>query len=208
MNCSTRVGAENIEQSTERHVKSYKVLHKMISSKVIKARCGRPERRNNRHIRRRMRKASLRIQEKIRYLVKEVHHKAAKWLCENFETILLPTYMVSGMVRKVDAITKRRRRINKTTVKRMLSWSFYKFSQHLEHKVREYPHCQVVRVSEACTTMTCSECGSLKKVGSSKVYECDSCNSVMDRDLNAARNIWLRFLSERVGAPTDVSITW
>ncbi len=152
-------------------------------------------------------KASLRIQEKIRYLVKEVHHKAAKWLCENFETILLPTYTVSGMVRKVDPITKRRRRINKTTVKRMLSWSFYKFSQHLEHKVREYPHCRVVRVSEAYTTMTCSECGSLKKVGSSKVYECEnySCGSVTDRDLNAARNIWLRFLTEWVGAPTSVS---
>ncbi len=130
-----------MEQRIERHVKRYKALRKMISSKVIKARHGRPKRRNNRHIRRCMRNTSLHIQEKIRYLVKEVHHQPAKWLCENFETILLPTYTVSGMVCKVDPITKRCQRINKTIVGRMLTWSFYKFSQHLEHKVREYSHC-------------------------------------------------------------------
>lgn len=43
----------------------------------------------------RMRKAANRIRLKIRNLVDELHHKAARFLVDNFDVILLPTFEVS-----------------------------------------------------------------------------------------------------------------
>ena len=45
--------------------------------------------------RRKMRKARLRQFERARNLVKEVHCKLAKWLCENYRVILLPDFKTS-----------------------------------------------------------------------------------------------------------------
>ena len=48
-------------------------------------------------------------------------------------------------------------------------------------------------MNEAYTSKTCSECGYLKRnLGGSKVYHCDECGSVMDRDVNGAKNIFLK----------------
>jgi transposase len=61
------------------------------------------------------------------------------------------------------------------------------------HKAREYPNCKVILVTEEYTTMTCGKCGFLKKnIGKNKVYNCDKCNSIFDRDFNAARNILIK----------------
>jgi transposase len=46
-------------------------------------------------------------------------------------------------------------------------------------------------INEAYTSKTCSNCGHVKdklKL-SERIYECFSCSFVLDRDLNAARNI-------------------
>ncbi len=67
------------------------------------------------------------------------------------------------------------------TVRAMLTWSWYHFQQWLKHKVRKFPDCHMVLASEAYTTMTCSECGSVKQVGPSKMYKyenytCQQCD--------------------------------
>ncbi|MCC3491690.1 MAG: transposase [Microcoleus sp. PH2017_16_JOR_D_A] len=55
----------------------------------------------------------------------------------------------------------------------------------------------VVDVSEAYTSKTCGNCGHIhRKLGGSKVFKCPNCQTVIGRDLNGARNILLRALSD------------
>jgi putative transposase len=74
----------------------------------------------------RFRKASHRLRAKIQHLVKELHHKVAKFLVDNFDVILMPSFESSQMV------SKSRRKIGSKTVRQMLSLSHYQFKQHLE----------------------------------------------------------------------------
>src|SRR5690606_28489903 len=55
-------------------------------------------------------------------------------------------------------------------------------------------------VQEACdehfTSKTCGNCGFLNfTLGQKKIFSCPQCSIEMDRDVNAARNILLRFLT-------------
>lgn len=60
-------------------------------------------------------------------------------------------------------------------------------------------------VNRAYTTMTCSDCGSVKEMAKAdREYVCPKCEMVMNRDLNSARNIAKRYLSKSlVGTTTD-----
>lgn len=54
----------------------------------------------------------------------------------------------------------------------------------------------IVAQDEPYTCLTCSCCGNVKKkqeLGSSKVYECKKCGKVLDRDVNASRNILIKY---------------
>jgi transposase len=56
----------------------------------------------------------------------------------------------------------------------------------------------IVPCEEWYTSKTCSEYGDIDDdLGGNKIYKCKSCDSIMDRDLNAAKNILLKFLIEQ-----------
>ena len=136
----------------------------------------------------RMRKAAARIRLKIRNLVDELHKRLAKWLCENYEVVLLPAVETSQMLRRGQ------RRIRSKTARAMATWSHYRFKQRLLNKAREYPWCEVVIVDEAYTSKTCGSCGCLnERLGGSKHFHCPHCHFHIDRDANGARNIVIRF---------------
>ncbi len=135
-------------------------------------------------------RAWLRLLDGIKNKVKEIHRKLAKWLCENYEVILIPTFESSRMVRKAD------RKIRSKTVRSMLTWSHYGFRQLLKDKAELYPWVKVVECEEPYTSKTCGQCGVINTtLGGSKVFKCKACHYVADRDINAARNILLRYLS-------------
>ena len=148
---------------------------------------------NMRHHRRyRLKKALCRARERIKNLVVEVHRKLAKFLCEVYDVILLPRFGTSGMV------CRGRRKIQSKTVRQLLGWSHYAFQQCLRSKAREYPWVRVLEVREDYTSKTCGHCGTLHHtLGGSKRFVCPthSCGLSVDRDLNGARNILLRWLS-------------
>ena len=55
----------------------------------------------------------------------------------------------------------------------------------------------------AHTSKTCGKCGNLHaNLGSNKCFKCPKCEMKMDRDINAARNIMLKYLSEENLTPT------
>ncbi|MGB5631638.1 MAG: transposase [Waterburya sp.] len=134
------------------------------------------------------RQAATRIREKIRHLIKDLHNKVASFLVNNYKIIFLPTFESSQMV------LKQKRRIKSKTARNMLSFSFYKFAQHLTQMAKR-KNCLVVRCNESYTSKTCPECGIIhEKLGSSKYFKCPSCNYQFGRDLNGARNIMIRAL--------------
>lgn len=73
-------------------------------------------------------RAILRLRNRIRNLVDEVHKKAVNFLVTRFKNIIIPPFNVKQMIRRVD------RKINSQTVRKMVSWSHYRFRQRLQVK--------------------------------------------------------------------------
>ncbi|WP_293139477.1 transposase [Okeania sp. SIO3I5] len=135
-----------------------------------------------------MRKAATRMRSKIQQLVKDLHNKVASVLTNSYKLIFLPTYETSQMVLKSS------RKINRKSVRNMLSWSHGKFASHLE-QIAARKGVLVVRCNEAYTSKTCTNCGHVhKNLGGSKIYKCPQCGHIIARDINGARNIMLRAL--------------
>lgn len=140
--------------------------------------------------RRKIRSLLLRLQQRIENLVTDLHWKTANFLCSNYDVILLPKLEVSRLVRKDER--GQRRKISKSTVRRMLLLSHYKFRQRLLCKAKQHG-VLVLFVNEAYTSKTCTRCGILNHtLGSQKVFRCADCGLQMDRDIAGARNIFLR----------------
>ena len=130
-----------------------------------------------------MKKAATRMRWKIRDLIDDLHRKVAYFLVTRFDVIFLPTYKASQMVSK----------LNSKTARAMLTWSFFRFKEHLKAKAEEYS-ALVLDVCEAYTSKTCSFCGKIHDIGSKKRMKC-SCGVDQDRDINGARGIALRSFS-------------
>ena len=138
----------------------------------------------------RLKKAAMRVRLKVRNLVDEMHKKLAKWLCEKYKVVLLPAFQTSGMIRRGQ------RKINSKTVRGMVTWSHFRFRQRLLHKVRAYKGRNVIVCDEAYTSKTCGQCGLLhQQLGGSKTFACPSWKVVVDRGVNGARTILLRYLT-------------
>jgi len=141
------------------------------------------------HRRHRMRKAVKRLRAKFNDLVDELHWKTIRFLVDNFDVILLPTFEVSEMVTKV------KRRIRSKTVRAMLSLAHYRFAQRLEWKAASLGKT-VLRVNEAYTSKTASWTGEIvHNLGGAKKIR--SGGQVVNRDINGARGIFLRALVDQ-----------
>jgi putative transposase len=135
----------------------------------------------------RFKKAADRLKSKIQHLVKELHHKTARFLVDNFDAILLPSFESSQMV------SKSCRQLRSKTVRQMLTLSHYQFKKHLEWKAWESGKVALTDINEAYTSKTVSWTGEVKKIGGSRVIK-DADGNCMNRDLNGARGIFLRAL--------------
>lgn len=155
-------------------------------------------------IRYRLTRALLRATQKVRNLVSDLHHKFSRWLCDTFDTILLPVFDTSRMV------LRSTRRLHRKTVRMMCTLSHFTFRKRLLDKVRASGDPDRVRlVSEAYTSKTCGNCGALHhKLGGNKRFLCPSCSVAIDRDANGARNILLRNLlaEESPATPPGVRV--
>lgn len=137
---------------------------------------------------RRFKKAADRLRSKVQHLVKELHHKTARFLTENFDVILLPSFESSQMV------SKSRRKIKSKTVRQMLTLSHYQFKKHLEWKAWELGKIALTNINEAYTSKTVSWTGEIVRIGGSRIIQSKVDGRSMNRDLNGARGIFLRAL--------------
>ena len=139
---------------------------------------------------RRITAVAARIRKRSTDLVNELHRKLALWLCENFSVVLLPKFSTRQMTEH----QTKPRRLARKTAGGMVRLSHYKFRAFLLHKAREYG-TSIEICDEKYTSLTCGKCGTYNgKLGASKAFECPRCGYVAGRDVNAARNIMLRFV--------------
>jgi putative transposase len=137
---------------------------------------------------RRFKKAAGRLRCKIKNLVRELHHKVAKFLVDNFDVMLLPTFETSQMV------SKSRRKLRNKTVRQMLTLSHYEFKVFLKWKAWENSKL-VIDCNEAYTSKTVSWTGEIiPNLGGARTIKSQATGLRMDRDLNGARGIFLRAL--------------
>jgi putative transposase len=154
-------------------------LHSRWSSKETK--------HKKRH---KLKKVASRIRKKIRNLIDDCHKVIIKTLCQNYRIVLLPKFETSQMIRKGQ------RKISSKAARAMCTWSHYRFRKRFAEKTREFPWCKLVICDEHYTSKTCGRCGELNhKLGGSKTFHCEKCGIVIDRDINGARNILLRYLT-------------
>ena len=144
----------------------------------------------NRYRRRRMRHAQERMRQRISDLVDELHWQAARWLTDNYQIILLPTFETQDMTRRAG------RKIRSKTARMMLSFRHYEFKRRLRWKAWQRG-ALVLDVNEAYTSKTRSWDGSIRaNLGGAAVMR-DTSGFGMDRDVNGARGIFLRALGDR-----------
>lgn len=134
-----------------------------------------------------MKKALGRMKHKVWDLIDELHFQSINYLLKTYDVVLMPNFETSEMV------VKSSRKIRSKTVRSMLTYSFFQFSQRLETKAKELGK-YVYRGSEAYTSKTASWTGEVKNISSAKTIK--SQGIVIDRDINGARGIFLRALGD------------
>ena len=133
------------------------------------------------------------IREKIKNLRDEVHWQTISFLLRNFKNIFIPKLDTKHMVLKGS------RKLNKTAVRQMLTWSHGLFIERLVSKSREFRDTYVHIVDECYTSKTCGGCGTMNEsLGTSKWFSCNSCGFECERDLNGARNVFIKAVCEGV----------
>ena len=124
-------------------------------------------------------------------MISDIHRKTAKFICDNYDTVIIPAFKSQRMVERKDSEGEWKRKIGKGTSRRLMRWGHYKFRELLRAK-GEQTKTRVVVGTEEWTSKTCGKCFKIKHdLGSSKVFQCDNCGFIADRDLNAARNIMM-----------------
>ena len=137
-----------------------------------------------------LKKAIARKRQKIRWLKEELHWKVANFFVKNYEVILIPKFSSKDFAPKI------KRKMKNKTVKSLLSLNHSMFLERLKW-VAMNRGTKIIESREDYTSKTCTSCGSINnKLGSNKTFICKKCKVVIDRDLNGARNIYLRAMGD------------
>ena len=154
------------------------------------------------------------IHDKITNRVKELHNQSALYLCKNYDNIILPILNVSklsNVKQKIKNIKEtiedanlqkaelkklsKARKIERNMMRIMYRLGHYKFRQHFQNKCFEYG-CNLLTTTEEYTSQTCTFCGFLSKTYDNRVKKCSNCMNEIDRDINGARNIFMKYIKE------------
>ena len=126
------------------------------------------------------------LYSKMKNYVDHMHYSTINFLAKNYNDILIPDFESQKIVQKMFKKCK-------AVKNNLLNFSHFKFRQRLEEKSMEYSNLRIHTVQEHYTSQTCSSCGTLQKIGSKRIYHCNNCDLVLDRDVNAAKNILLKY---------------
>lgn len=118
-------------------------------------------------------------------VVRDLHRKTCRFLCDNFRAVFVPEFKAPEMSKIGDRV------IGCKAVRNFMTFAHSEFRNKLiEYGARRGTRVYVV--SEAWTTKTCTGCGHVMDVGSSKTVACEKCGLRLDRDHAGSRNIFMR----------------
>ena len=126
------------------------------------------------------------INKKISNLVDELHWQTINYLTNNNETILIGDMSSKSIVSNKNCV------LNAVTKKIALSFKFFEFKQRMKYKcaVKDVKYGEI---DEWMTSKMCSICGNIKEdLGGNETYKCQKCGICMERDINGARNIYIK----------------
>ena len=136
--------------------------------------------------------AKAKVQAKIKNLVKEIHNKTIRFLLERYDLVVLPWFGSKNMSRKLSRV------LPKKATRAMLTWSHGLFRNKLLAKAEITKGKKVIVLpSEAYTSKTCSSCGwEHPSLGGLKRFSCRGCGLKADRDIQGAKNIFLKAIAD------------
>lgn len=175
----TEIGKDN--GKLKKICKEIDMIHSRVDSKEYVGNNG------NKYIvnakrRQNLKKALHRKIEYLKNLKRDLHKKSAKYLCDNYSSIILPPFEIQQMASN----------LNSRIARQMYNLSHYSFREYLINKAKEN-NINVHIKGEEYTSMTCGRCGALKiDLGEKKEYLCNNCGLIIDRDINGARNVMLK----------------
>lgn len=174
---------ENLKFNLMKNVIKRKELHKYINSEFANNLVNKNKEEYTKS-KSKIKKYYNRLTLRIQNIVKELHYKSANFLCQNYLTIILGKLSIQGITSKEG---------NLQSNEKLFSYaiSHDKFRTILKHKALKYGS-KVHIVCEGNTSKTCGSCGNIKEIKNKRIYNCEVCKSVIDRDINGARNILIK----------------
>lgn len=154
----------------------------LFSQKALLQRQGRRKVKGSNRWRKHQEKIN-KLDYKIANIREDTLHKATTFLAENYETVVIEDLNVLGMMSK----GRHKRGLNKLLGLSSLAT----IHSMLEYKVLERGGALIKAPKFYPSSKTCSSCGVVKAklhLGE-RVFGCDDCHLVIDRDLNAALNL-------------------
>jgi len=151
------------------------------------------EKKSNNFLKTRRKLATLHY--RIASLRQDQTHKLTTWLVDNFKVIGIEDLNVEGMVK------------NHNLARAIEDMNFGEFRRQLEYKALEKGVKVVVLDRWFPSSKTCNVCGSVNKelILKDRTWKCVDCGAVLDRDINAARNIKQVAVSSTVAQPVESS---
>ena len=139
-----------------------------------------------------MSRKARKLEESIRNKMSDIHRKTSKFLCSQYDVVILPEFRSQKMSEKKDSLGNWKRKVGKTTARTMIRWGHFTFRSLLIAKGIQ-TGTKVVIGTEEYTSKTCTNCLKINyDLGSNKTFRCPNCSLVIDRDINGARNILLK----------------
>jgi putative transposase len=146
------------------------------------------------HRRRKAAEQVARLHERIAHQRRDFWHKLTRHLVDTYALIALEDLTLKFMIANPH--------LSLSTHDAGLG----EFQQLLAYKA-ESAGTQVVTVNPAYTSQVCSGCGRVvEKALSVRVHCCPDCDLTLDRDVNAARNVWLVAVESARTGPSGVNV--
>jgi putative transposase len=120
-----------------------------------------------------------RLHKRIADIRKDTLHKLTTYLAKNHGQIVIEDLNVSGLL------------ANHKLAKSIADMGFFEFRRQLNYKCQLYESELIIAERFFPSSKLCSNCGVKKESLSleERIYQCDNCSFVIDRDLNASYNL-------------------
>lgn len=126
------------------------------------------------------------IRRRIKNKINDMQWKTISYLTKNHENIYIGDLSTKNVVKNGKS------NLNGSTKQLLLRTNLYLFRERLKYKCA-IRGVNYQMINEYYTSKMCSSCGEInEKLSSKKVFECEKCKVELDRDVNGARNIYLK----------------